>query len=603
MAGLPDVSLITSWHGGVPKQGGATVAPVGLVDALEAGVGLLDLYFLNHLDIPWYQQQCQRPAALWPEHADACPLCFAASLEPDDIKCIGDALLNVMVSRYSGRLIGPRPRFAALATFWPFLNSDHEDSRLQSIKAIQNSLLLARHLGCRHVEIVGGSAFSDTDGRDAKSAEERDAATTAARRRRHDQLCEALHQVYLNQRGQALFQIERDPTGKNGPFLCLEVEPGQAFLINDIASFLDVHETLGKIHAGVQARVLLNVDLAHMFLADSDQPNLEYAGQRQHDMIVDSVKDLIGHFHASDHARTHASDLCPGSYHFLEPDYTPWLNLACDLVGRPKFSNTVAIEMEACAEIHEVLRSVGRTRSWARSVLPPHTTDADTMAEGAILSVDVVGSTQYLAGGGIELNIGADRINWAISDISRVVQRQRGSVYSFTGDGVVAIFDEKHYTSPEECAQCALEAADRLFEAMKQGLGRMQQWRLEEEENLALRISLHWGKVVIPTAGPLAHQALGRDVIIACRLMNACDPTGRTQTITHRVNQAISAAFFAKISPPALQSDDWIELNDQDLRGKFKGVHFLTVRGMVAPVRVRRTDSFRRKRSRNSGKG
>ncbi len=591
MPGLPDISLITSWHGGVPKDGATAAPPAGLVGALQAGVGLIDLYFLNHLEIPWYRTQCRREPDRWPDHSDVCPLCFAAALEPSDIHRIGDALVNLTVNHYAGRLIGPRPRFTALATFWPFVNSDSPEARSQSVRAIQNSLLLARYLGCRHVEIVGGSAFSDSDGTEAKSINDRDAASLKARERRHQQLCESLRNVYRDERGMALFGIGEGPDQGSGPYLCLEIEPGQAFLINTVDSFLAVRETLSA-YPNVQSRVLLNVDLAHMFLADADQPGLKHAGQRQLNAITEPVKDWVGHFHASDHARTHASDLCPGSYHFLVPDYAPWLKLASDLVGRPRFSNTVAIEMEACAEIHEIMRSLDRTRNWAQSVVSDETCVTSAGAVGAILAVDIVNSTECLAVGGTDFTAGALRLDLAVSSISRAIQSLRGSVYSFTGDGVVAIFDQRHYQSVEECARKALTAADLLYATMKEALQKVGQWKAEEEKHLALRIALHWGEAAIPTTGPLAQQLLGADVIIGCRLMNASDPPRRRNggNATHRVNQSVSEPFFVRAH---LDADVWSQLTDEELEGRFKGIHFQTFRNRVDKVHVRKSLPFR----------
>jgi hypothetical protein len=175
MPGLPEVSLITSWHGGAsppaPPPAGAAHRdspppadpPTGLTHALRNGHGLLDLYFLSHTDLNWYMQVADRKRK-WKEKEKNCPLCFAASLERPEIERIANALLDVFIDAYVGRLIGPRPRFAALATYWPLICDVDPELRSLSIKALQNTLVLARCLGCRHVEIVGGAAFSPEDG-------------------------------------------------------------------------------------------------------------------------------------------------------------------------------------------------------------------------------------------------------------------------------------------------------------------------------------------------------------------------------------------------------------------------------------------------------
>lgn len=591
MIGIPEVSLITSWHPGTPQEKNS---PLGLRKALEAGLSVFDLYFLNHSDLEWYRRQTGRVEAAPDKdsHENDCPLCFASELTPNEIKNIAQALLKELVSDdYAGRLIGPRPRFTALATYWPLINDDNDERRKQSVRAVQNSLLLARHLGCRHVEIVGGAAFSENDGGEAQTPSDRKAATEAARQHRHERLCESLQDIFSGELGQRLLSQE------DGPCLCLEIEPGSAFLINNVESFRLVNQALTD-RPEVSRRVLLNVDLAHMFLADAGTAgSLDHAGAGQLKAIRDGrLEGCIGHFHVSDHARTHASDLCPGSYHFFEPDYKPWLELAVELMGQPQFSNTVAVELEACTDIHEVLRAVGRTRSWLRATAA-HFGDSDEpgIVEGAILAVDVVSSTEVLAWGGLDLGKGARRINDAISEMCRVIQRRRGSVYSFTGDGVVAIFDQTHFLDARDCAANAQLAANWLFKAMKDALVRRDDWADEEQDQLALRTSLHWGQAVIPSAGPLRYQVLGADVIIGCRLMNATDlvrKPSKPPYISHRMNQAASNAFYSKLGSPPLKA--WKAISSQDLKDKFKGVHWTAIRKRVEKVYLRRKGGFKK---------
>src|SRR5207302_1688087 len=87
--------------------------------------------------------------------------------------------------------------------------------------------------------------------------------------------------------------------------------------------------------------------------------------------------------------------------------------------------------------------------------------------------------------------------------------RERGSVLSFTGDGVVAFFSESDFTSREAVAAAALQAARK-----------MDPVRREFGYGITLRVALHWGMVYIPVAGRLCYQAIGRHVVVAARL---CD--------------------------------------------------------------------------------
>jgi class 3 adenylate cyclase len=584
MLGLPDVSLITSWHVGVPRTDHHLPSPPhGIVQALQAGIGLLDLYFLNHTDIPWYMHCCRTSRKSWPSHAADCPLCFAACLEEADITAIAEALLDLLVgSHYTGRLVGPRPRITALATFFPGISDDDLHHRTQSILAVQNALFLATKLGCRHVEIVGGAAFAESDGGQAADARGREREAEQARTRRRANLCGSLTEVYGNPRGASLLPSHQS----RPPFVCLEVEPGGAFLVNNVESFCAIRHDLAG-YPNLTHQVLLNVDLAHMFLADSNESELSHAGENQLRAIREHCMDCVGHFHLSDHARTHASDLCPGSYHFFNPDYHPWLELACELMDKPHFSRVIGVEMEACADIHDAQRAMGRTRSWLKSLIPRSSSPSYTRVEGVIMAVDVVGSTACLAVGGVNLTEGAKRLDASISAICRAIQRYRGSVYSFTGDGVVAIFDVRHFSSEQECAMVALQAANSLFVAMRTSVGEASQWGTAESKQLAIRSALHWGESILPAAGALANQLLGADVIIACRLMNIVDhttPLPDSPSVSHRSNLACSERIHGLLS----DAGSWSQVKDLDL----KGIHFQVIRERVKSVYVTRDDPF-----------
>ena len=212
------------------------------------------------------------------------------------------------------------------------------------------------------------------------------------------------------------------------------------------------------------------------------------------------------------------------------------------------------------------------------------------------MAVDVVNSTDVLALGGkttsAKVPNGPERLNIAISRMCRVIQSKRGSVYSFTGDGMVAIFEKRHFQNETECAFSALQAADQLFDAMREGLAELDQWRDREKKHLALRIALHWGEAVIPSGGPLRHQVLGADVIITCRLMNAVDQRdqdGKPVKASHRVNQAITATFKARL-PDADRT--WNDFPEEDFETLFKGVDWVEIRGRVDKVHVARDDAF-----------
>src|SRR6266446_5662912 len=94
---------------------------------------------------------------------------------------------------------------------------------------------------------------------------------------------------------------------------------------------------------------------------------------------------------------------------------------------------------------------------------------------------------------------------------------------SFTGEGVIALFDHTHYFTESKAAAEALHAAekirDRIFELVKTAPASA------DIRGITLRAGLHFGKVFVPSSGHLRQQAIGRDVVITTRL---CDWISKT---------------------------------------------------------------------------
>ena len=624
---MPEVSLITSWylpppllHARAADDAGAGEPPLpstleALRIALNQQMGLLDLYFLDDSDVAWYWQILNEEEPM-PEEGYPSALKFAAGLTPPQVKKIADALSGFVAKHYEGRLVGPRPRFAALATYWPHLSMPQEWSHPcldmtvdprpeESVKAVRNALLLASHLGCRHVEIVGGSALPELKtrpGGEPLLAEQLQSEAlqkalrdkNLARKARHDTLVKNLAAVYTDpvefhkpdgeRRLWAEFAALREDGRDGVPKLCLEVEPGKPFLINSVECYVEVRRDLLKKHPLIANHVLLNVDIAHMMLCEGDE---QRAGAHcQMEVIcrggtLGNIKHLIGHMHVSDHARTHASDLTPGTYHFFH-DFLPWLKLAIELTADPEsnFSGVIAVEMETCADIHEAARSVGRIRRWLEAaphfdILPPAPEGAplppttpispasspaatpaapgDSSADGrmmqaAIVVVDVGNSTRWALTSGAQAegatpsaasaedSAVAIKIEKMVNELCQKVHAQRGSVLSFTGDGAISVFDPQHFSSDEMCARAALRAGLDMAD----GLRMMIQ---EENDPRTIRVSLHWGRVYLPTTGALRFQAIGRDVILACRLCGAVKKLERQAGGTLRARLACTGSF------------------------------------------------------------
>ncbi len=516
---LPQVSLISSWF--VPPQDQWTVQDdlPALRHALEQQILLHDLYFLHPADLAWYAAVAgmQGPGT-------ESPLEFVAKLTASQLDLIAAALTRFLADHYHGRLIGPRPRFTALATYWPSINAPGPDSkgtgrnrREWSVKAVRNSLYLAMKLGCHRVEIVGGSALPD----DHEAAQHPDKAI----QQRRTTLVQSLVEVFTGPDADKLFGENTPPDRR--PKLCMEIEPGVCFLLKDIASFKVLHQELRLASEEVAAQVLLNIDVAHMMLTEG---NATCSGAELQLAQLQEVKKLIGHMHISDHARSHASDLTPGTYHFYT-DFDPWLKLAVELTHQPHpyFSTVVAVEMEACADIHEAARAIGRTRRWIQhaskecipSRLPEHEAQ---LSAGAIIVFDIGSSTECITAKG-SLYQGARLLEELVNTMCRVIHQGKGSAWSFTGDGLIAHFDLQHFLN--DSTAVATSAFRTCHELAQVARTFVQKHREESErfDDLTIRFGMHWGEIFVPTGGSLRFEAFGRDVVVACR---ACDFVSKT---------------------------------------------------------------------------
>lgn len=510
---LPEVSLISSWHSPPPKQAQAVPDLLALRLGLEQQIAQHDLYFLNHTDIPWYQKVLEEAGkqgspALGSRQLKS-PLQFAAALRPEDVDVLAAALIRFLAEHFKGRLVGPRPRFTALATYWPLISlpagAGREELRGLSVLALANSLLLASKLGCHHVEMVAGSAVPEDPGTAVDANQ--------ARQERTNALCLSLRETFDRVESAGAFADDA-----RRPGICLEIEPGEVYLMDKVERFAELRSELEKRHFPWMDRVLLNLDLAHMMLTQGAEgqsgSQVQETAARRPDIMP-----WIGHMHMSDHARTHAADLCPGTYHFY-PDYRPWLELALDLcrTENSRFSGVIAVELEACGDIFEVVRAVGKTRRWiahtARNRALEIQETTPRLLEGALLVVDIGNSTACMTDTSPVL------IEHCVTHICKAVHAHRGSVYSFTGDGVIALFDAAHFGSKREAARHARLAV----ESLPGRIGKFITTHPDQPAQPYLRASLHWGtEVRVPTGGPLRYQAIGRDVVIACRLCGCVD--------------------------------------------------------------------------------
>lgn len=553
---IPEVSLITSWY--IPvndktdRQSGRAEPPQAIVHALGEGITPLDLYFLDVNDIDWYIQESRSQyKERIGRHAFVASLAKQTlheihksgyvdfknppntfqTIHPDNcLTRIATALRELMIRHYNGRLIGKLPHFTALATFFPHVSlpkgtgeDDRGIGRQQAIQAIRASLYLARCLGCRCVEIVGGAGVPGT------KFKQRNIDSTRYRLLRMETFIDSLKEIFTLTPDNILSYLPIHEV----PFLALELEPGPSFLLNEIGAVTTIFDKLdedtseqGKF---ISKHVRLCVDIAHAFF-------LGYSPK-----TMGKYKHRVGHLHCSDHSGdhlaggAHASDLPPGTNHqYLERaetmyQYRPWMELAVKLAnGREKkwFSGAVAVELEATNNLRTVLSSVSTVRRWLRysagdtgknsvtmlSPSPPspykpqpHNTGENlpesARTEGVILVLDIGNSTKEIT------TLGTIMLKTIIEKLCRIVNRHNGSVMGFTGDGFIALFERTFFINGYDVPWAALNAARELHTLIA-----------KEYPRTTSRVALHWGSVYIPTGGHLRGEIIGVELVTAVRL-------------------------------------------------------------------------------------
>ena len=521
---IPEVSLISSWYIPMPPDEEPTVPqpPKAITLALQEGIGLLDLYFLDASDIPWYINASNIDAAEgWAplaRHEFTSRLVDNALTEGPTNNCllrIADRLKALLVDCYSGRLVGRRPRIAALATFFPHISVPcefDEDTtgqlRRDAVQAVRAALYLARCLGCRCVEIVGGAGVP------TRHFTGRDETSDAYREKRLRTFIQSIKEIFdRTDKKNILKYLPEDEV----PYVALELEPGPSFLLNKMEVVNEVFRRLGADTTPkgryVNEHVRLCVDIAHAFLL----------GYTYNDLLADGLIDRVGHIHCSDHAGdltlggAHASDLPPGSCHlYFENDdvveqYQSWIRLAVErmLTGGQWFSGAVAIELEATNSLKTVRTAISTVRRWllhtakTLSLPVPDPLPGTACAEGVILSLDIGNSTKYIT------SKGDGFLKTTIEGLCEIIHKYGGSVMTFTGDGFIALFERPQFIKPEDAAYNALLSAVALCAKITADY---------PDDEVTSRIALHWGKTSIPPAGRLLGEVIGIEVARTVRL-------------------------------------------------------------------------------------
>ena len=139
--------------------------------------------------------------------------------------------------------------------------------------------------------------------------------------------------------------------------------------------------------------------------------------------------------------------------------------------------------------------------------------------------------------------------------IATPIEKRKGEVLKFIGDGVLAIFpaedDDDFSSSSAHALDAAMEGLDRL-----DMVNRAR--RAAGGDELRIGIGLHLGEVIfgnVGAAGRLDFTVIGPAVNEVARIEALCEPLGRSMLV--------SAAFAAALGDPARLTS----LGHHDLRG------------------------------------
>jgi class 3 adenylate cyclase len=138
-----------------------------------------------------------------------------------------------------------------------------------------------------------------------------------------------------------------------------------------------------------------------------------------------------------------------------------------------------------------------------------------------VLFADIVHSMDIAAA------VGAERWREILSELvhrsSAVVQRYGGTVGSFTGDGIMAVFG-----APIALEDHAVRACRAALQAQQEAARLADEVRKRDGVELQLRVGLNSGQVITGEidSGPLGYTAIGEQVGMAQRMESVAPPGG-----------------------------------------------------------------------------
>ncbi|MFM7425154.1 MAG: response regulator [Elainella sp.] len=169
-----------------------------------------------------------------------------------------------------------------------------------------------------------------------------------------------------------------------------------------------------------------------------------------------------------------------------------------------------------------------------------------------VLFSDIVGFTQL--SNTLRSRRVAELLNEYLSEMSRAVFDNGGTVDKFIGDAIVAIFGAPEDLTPNEQVRRALAAARQMYGALEQ---LNQRWQSQGLDPLRFRCGIHQGTAVVGMFGSAErsdYTAIGPCVNIAARLQEAAEPNAIL--VSAAVADYLDDPSLTKFSPLQLKGVD-----------------------------------------------
>lgn len=169
-----------------------------------------------------------------------------------------------------------------------------------------------------------------------------------------------------------------------------------------------------------------------------------------------------------------------------------------------------------------------------------------------VLFSDIVGFTQL--SNTLRSRRVAELLNEYLSEMTRVVFDNGGTVDKFMGDAIVALFGAPEELTPNEQVRRAIAAAHQMHRALA---GLNERWQAQGISEIQFRCGIHQGTAVVGMFGSPErsdYTAIGPSVNIAARLQEAAEPN--TILVSAAVADYLEESTITKFSPLKLKGVD-----------------------------------------------